>query len=273
VPELPEIFVISKQMNDVLPGKTVAGVEIRQPKTLNVPAGEFERHAKGKTVGRVEPRGKWIFAELKPGYHLLINLGMGGDLIYFKDETDLPENYQFRLDFDDRTGFTARFFWFGYVHLVETGRLDGHKMTRDLGPSPVADDFTLERFLSLLEKKKRSGVKSFITNQKNVAGIGNVYAQDIFFIPNVHPLRKIETLTDDEKAALYDAMRKVLNESISLGGLKYEKDFFGVSGRYSGEHMLVAYKEGEPCPECGTAVEKIKTGSTASYICPACQKE
>jgi formamidopyrimidine-DNA glycosylase len=273
MPELPEVFIISKQMNDILRGKKVKGVEIRQPKNLNVPPDEFERCTKGKTFGRVEPRGKWVFAELEPGYRLLINLGMGGDLIYFENETDLPENYQFRLNFDDGTGFTARFFWFGYIHLFETTRLGNHKMTRDLGPSPVADDFTLERFLALLEKKKRSGAKSFITNQKNIAGIGNVYAQDALFIPNIHPLRKIETLTDDERAALYDAMRKVLNESISLGGLKYEKDFFGVSGRYSGEHMLVAYKEGEPCPECGTAVEKIKTGSTASYICPKCQKE
>jgi formamidopyrimidine-DNA glycosylase len=273
VPELPEIFVISNQMNDVLRGKNVKGVEIRQPKNLNVPPNEFESDIKGKTFGRVEPRGKWVFAELEPGYHLLINLGMGGDLIYFESEADLPENYHFMLDLDDGAGFTARFFWFGYIHLVETARLDDHKMTRDLGPSPVADDFTLERFMALLDSKKRSGVKSFITNQKNIAGIGNVYAQDVLFIPNLHPLRKIETLADGERAALYDAIRKVLNESISLGGLKYEKDFFGVSGRYSGEHMLVAYKEGEPCPECGTAVEKIKTGSTASYVCPACQKE
>ncbi len=273
MPELPEIFVIANQMNDVLPGKTVAGVEIRQPKNLNVPADEFDRAVAGKTFGRVEPRGKWIFAELEPGRRLLINLGMGGDLIYFDGEADLPENYHFKLDFDDGTGFTARFFWFGYIHMAESARPGDHKMTRDLGPSPVADDFTPERFLALLERKKRSGVKSFIANQKNIAGIGNVYAQDVLFVPKLHPLRKVATLSDDERAALYDAIRKVLNESINLGGLKYEKDFFGASGRYSGEHMLVAYKEGEPCPECGTTIEKIKTGSTASYICPKCQKE
>jgi formamidopyrimidine-DNA glycosylase len=272
MPELPEIFVIANQMNDVLPGKAVAGVEIRQPKNLNIPADEFEGAVVGKTFGRVEPRGKWIFAELEPGYRLLINLGMGGDLIYFESEEDLPENYQFKLSFDDGTGFTARFYWFGYIHLVESEHPEDHKMTRDLGPSPVADDFTLERFLALAEKKRRSGVKSFITNQKNIAGIGNVYAQDILFVPKLHPLRKVETLSDDERVALYDAIRKVVNESIGLGGLKYEKDFFGVSGRYSGEHMLVAYKEGEPCPECYTAIEKIKTGTTASYICPKCQK-
>ncbi|UCE27522.1 MAG: Fpg/Nei family DNA glycosylase [Candidatus Coatesbacteria bacterium] len=273
MPELPEIFVIANQMNNVLTGKTVARVEIRQPKNLNVPADEFEGAVVGKTFGGVEPRGKWIFAELKPGYLLLINLGMGGDLIYFKDEADLPENYHFKLDFDDGTGFTARFFWFGYIHLVGCACPGDHKMTADLGPSPVADDFTVERFLELLEKKKRSGVKSLLTNQKNITGIGNVYAQDVLFVPKLHPLRKVASLSDDEKRALYDAIQTVLNESIDLGGLKYEKDFFGASGRYSGEHMLVAYKEGKPCPECGTTIEKIKTGSTASYICPKCQKE
>lgn len=273
MPELPEIFNISRQMDEVLYNKTVSDVEINQPKILNISPEEFTTEIKGKTFNSTRCVGKWIFSELLPEHHLLINLGMGGDIICFKESAEIPENYQFKIDFEDGTGFTVKFSWFGHIHLVKTDELGEHKPTKDLAMSPVDDEFTLEYFSKILRERKRRGVKSFLMNQKILSGIGNVYVQDILFIPKIHPLRKIGSLNDDEIFALYNSIRDVLNESIDLGGLKYEKDFFGNKGKYSGENMLVAYKEGEPCPECATTVIKIKTGSTSTYICPECQKD
>ena len=270
MPELPEITVIAKQMNEEITGKRIAEIEARQPKNLNMPVSKFRKTIKGKTVKGVESRGKWLFLKLDQGYLLLINLGMGAELIYFNPTQKLPEKCQFKLTFFDKTGFTAHFWWFGYIHLVAEKDLPKHNMTAQLGKSPADKTFTLEYFKESLANRK-TGIKSFLLDQKNVAGIGNVYVQDVLFKAKPHPNRKISTLTEKERTSLFKAIKDVLNQSIRLNGLAYEKDFYGQRGKFTGEHFLVGYKTGKSCPGCGTTIEKIRTGSTASYICPKCQ--
>ena len=269
-PELPEITVIGRQMDRELKGKRVASIDVKQPKNLNMPIREFVKTCVGKTVEGVSSRGKWLFMKLGSTHMLLINLGMGAELLYFKPDQRLPQKHQFRLIFSDKTGFTIHFWWFGYVHLVPEKNLSKHKMTSVLGVSPVDMEFTLEHFKRLLGGKK-TAIKSFVLDQKKMAGIGNVYAQDILFKAKLHPNRKASTLSETEVKALYDAIKDVLNHSIKLGGLAYEMDFYGKKGRFGADQFLVGYKTGKPCPECNTTIEKIRTGSTATYICPKCQ--
>ena len=271
MPELPEIVVLSTQMRREVREKEIAVVEVFQPKNLNVLVEEFIRKTVGQKIVSVKARGKWLFLELSAGIFLLINLGMGGDLLYFRSGRELPETFKFKLGFTDGSGFTINFWWFGYIHLVDGTGIKDHKMTKGLGLSPLDDGFTSEYFRGLL-KGRTAQVKSFLLNQRRVAGIGNVYVQDILFKAGLHPSRKINTLTDGEVAGLYTSMREVLNRSIGMGGLAYERDFYGKKGGFSGDEFLVGYKTGEPCPTCSTPIEKIRTGSTASYICPKCQK-
>lgn len=270
LPELPEITVIARQMNKETAGKRVADIEVKQPKNLNMPVQEFVKTAKGKTVNNVSSKGKWIFIKLDPAYCMLINRGMNADVLYFTPNQKLPEKYQFKLTFTDKTGFTIQFQWFGYIHFVPEKNLNKHKLTARLGISPMGKEFTLEYFKKLLVNKK-VGIKGFLIDQKNVAGIGNVYIQDILFKAKLHPNRKISTLSEKEINNLYNAIRDVLNRSIQLGGLAYEKDFYGQKGKLTINEFLVGYKTGKPCPTCETPIEKIKTGSTSSYICPKCQ--
>jgi len=270
MPELPEITVIARQMNQETAGKRIAGIEAKQPKNLNMPVLEFVKTAKGKTVNNVSSKGKWIFIKLDPAYYMLINRGMNADLLHFTPDQTLPEKYQFKLTFTDKTGFTIQFQWFGYIHLVPKGNLNKHKLTAQLGISPIDKEFTLEHFKNLLANKK-AGIKSFLIDQKNVAGIGNVYIQDTLFQAKLHPNRRISTLSEKEKSNLYNAIRDILDRSIKLGGLSYEKDFYGQKGKLTINEFLIGYKTGKPCPTCKTPIEKIKTGSTSSYICPKCQ--
>jgi formamidopyrimidine-DNA glycosylase len=270
MPELPEIAVKARQMDKRLKGKRIAEVEIRQPKNLNMPVSEFLRTAKEKVINSVSSRGKWIFIKLDPAYYMLINLGMNADLIYFTLKQKLPEKYQFKLTFSDDTGFTIQFQWFGYVHLVSEKDLGKHKLTAHLGASPLNEEFTLEHFKRLLANKKM-GIKSFLLNQKNIAGVGNVYVQDILFKAKLHPNRKVSTLSEKETNDLYKAISEVLNHSIRLGGLAYEKDFYGRRGKFTINEFIVGYKTGKPCPICSMSIEKVRTGSTHSYICPKCQ--
>lgn len=271
MPELPEIFVLSQQMNQKLIGNTIDGVTILQPKNLNIPIEKFREIIIGHRIIAVKGKGKWIFVELSDDKFLLINLGMGGDLLHFSPGELLPEKYKFKLHFVDGSGFTLNFWWFGYIHLLDKMELTKHKMTSTLGLSPLDDDFTLA-YVGNLIKGRRGRVKTFLLNQKRVAGIGNVYVQDILFQAGLHPDRKLNTLTDQEVNSLYVAMRNTLLKSIEKGGLKYERDFYGNNGRFSEEDFLVAYKTGKPCPTCSTPVEKIRVGSTASYICSICQQ-
>jgi len=269
VPELPEIHCLAEQMNHVLPGKTIAAVSVRQPKCLNLPVPEFTRVLVKRRVGPVTSRGKWVFVSLRPEAHFLLNLGMGGEVRYHAPGESLPEKWQVALSFADKSSLSLAFWWFGYAHAVPGGALASHHMTASLGLDPLNDgEFTYPRFSDLLRGRK-GAVKSLLLDQTKIAGIGNVYIQDILFHAGLHPHRRIPEITEPERKRLFAALRKDLRAAIRLGGLEYERDLYGRRGRL--KDFLVGYREGSPCPTCGTTVEKIKTGSTASYICPHCQ--
>lgn len=270
MPELPEIFNLANQMNKELTGKKISGVEIRQEKCLNIPAKEFEDLVIGTTISSVTSRGKWVFTKLEPEVYFLLSLGMGGNVLYHKAGEALPDKYQLKFDFDDGSILSIGFWWFGYAHAVKANELKAHKMTSSLGISPIDDsEFTYDNFSEILNRKK-SAVKSLLMSQEYLAGIGNVYIQDILFRAKLHPNRKISQISEAERKTLFEIIRENLKEAVTLGGLAYEKDLYNQPGRF--KNFLVGYKEGEPCPRCGTIIEKIKTGSTATFICPLCQK-
>jgi len=268
--ELPELIILSQQMNKEIVGKRASKVEVANPKCLNIPLAQFKRTVIGKTINSVESKGKWLFIKLNSDYVLLFNPGMGADIIHFKPDDKLPEKYQIKFTLDDKTGFTIRVWWFCHLHLMPENKLGEHKLTAKLGMLPVDKKFTLNYFKQLLCRRKGS-IKNFLLNQKNIAGIGNVYIQDILFNAKLHPKRKIPSLTEAEIKTLYNSIKSVLKESIDSGGLAYEKNFYGNNGGYDVQQFKIAYKQGKPCPICQTTIRKIKTGSNSSFICPNCQ--
>jgi formamidopyrimidine-DNA glycosylase len=264
MPELPEIHLFARDMRKELVGRTIGGIEVLQPKCLNLPEDEFRAGLLGAQIRDVTAHGKWLQAETTQGW-LLLNLGMGGEILLTRRDR-LPEKYRLILDWEDGGCLAIHFWWFGYVHYVAD--LADHPMVSKLGPDFMS--LSEDEFRSLV-RGRRGGAKSFLLNQKRVAGIGNVYGQDPLFKAGIHPLRTLNTLNDDEIEALYHAIRETLQESINLGGSHWEQNLYGEHGRWDSSYFLVAYREGKPCPRCGTAVEKIKTGSTHTHICPNCQ--
>lgn len=114
-------------------------------------------------------------------------------------------------------------------------------------------------------------VKQFLLNQENIAGIGNAYIHDILFLARLHPLRTLNTLSEAEIDQLAEAIQAGLRPSLEKNGAFYEVDLHGWNGSFTLDDILIGYKEGKPCPVCGAPITKIKTGSTTSFICPACQ--
>jgi formamidopyrimidine-DNA glycosylase len=266
MPELPEIANRAAEMRAHLVGKTISGVEILQPKILNVNAESFAADITGGAIVDVTSRGKWIFVETTAGW-LLINLGMGGE-IRLVTRANLPEKWRFIVDFAGGDCLAINFWWFGYVHYVAPDGLAAHEMTSRLGPGildlPAQD-------LRQLTSRTRTTIKTLLLDQERMAGLGNAYVHDVLFLARLHPLRPANSLTDAEVEALHQALRGGLQPSIDRGGAFYETGLHGQPGRFTMDDILVGYKEGKPCPACGAGIIKIKTGGSSSYLCPACQ--
>ena len=268
MPELPEIFNLSEQFKKEFLGRSLVDVEILQEKCLNLNGNEFRKKVLKKTIIDIGYKGKWITIKLSEGF-LFLSMGMGGDFFLMENSQQKPEKkYQFRLDFDDGRSLYVSFWWFGYFHYTDNEF--EHSMTALLGYDPLSSKFEYESFQKMLEGKK-GNIKSFLMDQHNIAGIGNVYIQDILFLAKIHPLKKINTMTSQEIHRLFEIISSQLKKAAGMRGLKYERDLYGNNGGYDLEY--VAYKKGNPCPVCNTTIEEIKTGSTRSCICPACQKQ
>jgi formamidopyrimidine-DNA glycosylase len=266
MPELPEIVCRAREMAEALPGRTITGIEVLQPKCLNVTPAAFTKALCGGTIQAVSHRGKWIVTETTGGV-LLINLGMGGELLLVSSR-NLPAKWRVRFALDQRKHLVVNFWWFGYVHYVTSGAIEDHPMIAALGPDAL--DVTLPQFRGLL-RSRRGAVKAFLLDQSKLAGIGNAYIHDILFRARLHPLRMIPSLSSVEVHGLHRAIHTELRRSIEKGGAFYEVGLDGKPGGFTAEDLLVGYREGKACPTCGAPVTKIKTGSTSSFVCLHCQ--
>jgi formamidopyrimidine-DNA glycosylase len=256
-------------MDEALRNRAITEVEALQEKCLNVSVADFKRRLVGCSFQSVERRGKWLIMRLKPECFLLLNLGMGADLWRYGRAADIPAKYQLRVGFDDGSGFTCRFWWFGYIRLLTADELAGFKEVVKLGPSPL--EIGAEEFASVVGQHSRKTAKDLIVNQEIVSGIGNAYAHDILWKAGLHPKRKAATLTAAETRSLYDSIAWVMKRAIEKGGI--EPDFHHAGGNMKNWDALglVGYKRGKPCPKCATSIEEIKTGATKTFICPKCQ--
>jgi formamidopyrimidine-DNA glycosylase len=269
--ELPEIAKIARQMRDTLRGKTIQAVTLRQEKCTNVAPGKFLKRVAGAKIDDTWYKGKWIITKLDNGDNILLSPGMGADILYYESEKNAADKHQVKVLFTDGSGYTVRFWWFGKFLLVSDGELASEPNTKDIAIDPFNKEFTFEYFTSLL-KGKKTQVKAFLMNQKNVGGIGNMYMHDILFKARLHPQKKISDMSGDEIKLLYNSIIEHLNLSREKGAFAYERDFFGQKGGFTMNYFIIGYKENQPCPVCGEKIVSIKTGSTSSFICPACQK-
>lgn len=268
MPEIPEITSRAMEMNKELTGKTIRTFEILQPKCLNVTPDELNQFLNQAMIESVTHHGKWIKVLTSKGW-LLINLGMGGEILLV-NRNQMPAKYRLVIDFTDQTCLAINFWWFGYVHFCKLDGLAGHPMIAKLGPNVL--DLTEAEFNNLI-KPQKGKLKAFLLDQSRLAGIGNAYIHDILFLAKLHPNRMIASLSETEVKSLYAGIQGGLHPSLAKGGAFYEMNLYGQKGGFQMEDIIIGYRENSPCPQCGTLIQKIKTGSTSSFICPNCQPE
>lgn len=273
--ELPEFITLARQINATLTGKTILSGRLgNSPHKFvwyNRSPEEFAALTHGKTVGAARARGKWLFVPLDPGYVLLLG-ECGGRILYHPAGAKLPEKYHLWLAFTDGSALTAMTQMWGAMELYEAGRELERQYVRDMRPTPSEPEFTFEYFAALIESllagEKRS-VKGLLTQEQLIPGLGNAIAQDILFRAGLHPKRPIGELGTDQRRRLYDAIGLTVAEAIAGGGRNDETDLFGQPGGYG--RLMDSKAAGQPCPACGTAIEKLQYLGGACYFCPRCQ--
>ena len=273
LPELPDIFILANSMNSVLANKTIFDAKINQPKVLNQTITTFRKNICQRTFRTFNQRGKWILSYLDNEWILAFNLGMGGELL-LRWPPLVPDSKRERVvfSFTDGSQLWVHFWWFGHVHLIKPKALANHSQIGSLGIEPLSKDFTIDKLGTMLVGK-RGRIKSYLLNQYFIAGIGNVYIQDILWHAKLHPNRKVNTLEQKDIERLHHAIRHVLQEGIRHGPGPGEQDVWGNRGHWGKRPgwPQIAYRTNKPCPECNTLVEEIRIGSTTSYLCSKCQ--
>jgi formamidopyrimidine-DNA glycosylase len=271
MPELPEVETVARGLRMSLVGATIVGAEVRWTRSV-IPSDPpaFARRLVGQTVTDVGRRGKWVVIGLVGGSALLVHLRMTGRLL-LESEAGLDDRHLRVLLFLD-DGRRLRFFdqrKFGRLVLTS----EPQEVLGELGPEPLAEEFTPEQFLELLGRR-RGRIKPLLLNQRFLAGLGNIYADEALWRAGIHPLRPADTLTPGDVRRLHRAIRSVLRAAIASGGTTLPDRTYqqvdGRSGEFAGR-LAVYGRADQPCPRCGVAIERITVGQRGTHLCPHCQ--
>lgn len=273
--ELPEFVTLARQMGETLAGKTIAegrlGNSPHKFVWYNRSHDEFAQLTRGKTAGVARARGKWLFLPLDPGYLLLLG-ECGGKLLYHPAGAKLPAKYHLWVTFEDGSSLTAFTQMWGAMELYVAGEEQERRYIKGMRPTPIDPEFTPEYLAALIDAQRegKRSVKGLLTQEQLIPGLGNSIAQDILFRARLHPKHPIDTLTPAQQRVLYNAIQETVNMAIAQGGRDDELDLYGQHGGY--RRIMHSKAAGQPCPECGTTIEKIQYLGGACYYCPRCQQ-
>ncbi len=261
---------IKRDLADRIAGRSFADVTINWPKTVQIPSSEhFSHRLTGKTIEELDRRGKYLILRLSSGEALILHLRMSGSLL-LKPASAEPDPYA-RVVFLLDNGTELRFRdprKLGVMWLVE----DEASVVGRLGPEPLEPDFTAEVLAQLLAKRS-AAIKAVLCDQTFLAGVGNMYADEALFAAGIHPLREAKSLSREEVVRLHSALRQVLEEAIAGSGASIS-DYRRPDGELGAAQFefQVAHRGGQPCPKCGTPIERIPIRNRGTYFCPMCQK-
>ena len=273
MPELPEAEVVAQQLRAHLLGAQLNECWVGRSDIIRegLPMLPWYRGARLEGVERYGKSVALGFQKEGELRYAVAELGMTGLLLFRATQTKHPQHVHVRMSFTGARESELRY-WnprrFGRLSLLDQAGLDRYR-TRRFGVDPLT--VPRDEFVSLVQAR-RGRLKPLLMHQQVIAGIGNIYANEILFRSRLHPNREVGRLREATIHKLYDTMQEVLHESIFCGGSSV-KDFFapdGTEGRYKNRHLVYG-KEGQPCPNrCGRIIRRLQS-ERSSFICPACQ--
>jgi len=295
MPELPEVETIVNDLKKKIIGRKITGVWFDAPKLIKKPKPkDLEKQIKGLKITDIRRRGKNILIYLSKTYLLLIHQKMTGHLLYGKwsfgkaqDKQKVIVRSLIKGALEEKVN--------NYIHFIlyldngwQVGLSDLRKFAKilfggkeeienlaelkNLGPEPLDKNFDFEKFKNLISKK-RGKIKQVLMDQEVIAGIGNIYSDEILWQAKIHPFKIVGELKTKELKNIYSAMKQILKKAVKLRGTSVSdfRDAFGRSGGYA-KIRKVYQREGEFCQRCGAIIKRVKMGGRSAHFCPKCQK-
>ena len=286
MPELPEVETTIRELNKKVLHRTFIDVWTDFPKTIRKPKDfeQFKKEIKGKKIQKIWRRGKNIIFNLSKNCLLLIHQKLTGHLLFgkweFKKGKWIPPvgpltekiNTYIHLLFTLDNGQMLALSDLRKFAKVELWDNEGLKREMgSFGPEPLEKGFTFEKFQECF-KGERGKIKQVLMDQSVIAGIGNIYSDEILWEAKIHPFKDVSELTDEELKEIYQAMREILTKAIKLGGESIS-DFRKISGKkgHFDKERKVYQREGEKCSRCGEIIKRVKLAGRSAHFCPKCQ--
>lgn len=282
MPELPEVETVRTDLKKKILKKHIKNVDIRLRKIVRSP--DFEKILIGTHFTDITRRGKLIIFHLGKEGFMLVHLKMTGQLVYRDHRQitagghsqkgmgmDLPNKFSHVIFIfkDGSELFFNDLRQFGYLQIVDKKELN-HIMEK-FGIEPFSPEFTLKKWQELIENR-HTNVKVFLLNQAIVAGIGNIYADEVLFASRVLPTRTVDSLTKHEEEDIYQNIKIILQKAIDHRGTTFNDyvDGTGQKGSFI-KFLKVFHKNGGPCPDCGAIIQKSRIAGRGTHFCPKCQ--
>ena len=272
MPELPEVETIRRDLLPALRGRAFTGASVSAdaPRLVQAPSpADFARLLPGRRIEDISRRGKFLVFHLSSGLYLIVHLRMTGALLLRQAGAPADRYVRAVLSLDD--GNELRFSdlrKFGAMWLVP----DTSPVLGRLGPEPMDGGLT-SALLRELTARRRVPIKSLLLDQRALAGLGNIYADEALFAAGLHPQRPASGLSDAEVERLHEAILRVLTAALGDRGSSF-RDYVDASGR-EGMHQLrvrVFRRTGQPCYVCGRAIKRVRVGGRSTHYCPKCQR-
>lgn len=276
MPELPEVETVVRGLRPHLEGQRLVRVVQRRADIRTAIPQDFVQRVTGARVTAVKRRAKWILIALDRGATLLVHLGMSGRLVLVPKSAP-PAGRHDHVEFETEAGATVRFGdprRFGVVDVVDSDTLDADRRFSGLGPEPLEKSFDAAALETALAGS-RAPLKAALLDQRNVAGLGNIYVCEALYRAGLSPLRKAGTVKGARAAVLCASIKATLGDAIEAGGSS-ARDYVQASGELGWfQHQWRVYdREGSPCPgcDCGKSVKRIVQSGRSTFYCPKRQR-
>ena len=282
MPELPEVETVRRGLAPVMQGAVIAQAQVNRPDLRWPFPPRMAERLTGQTVTALRRRSKYILVDLSSGETLIIHLGMSGRMLIsgqmlgqFHENHPAPAKHDHVvLDMDNGTRVTfndAR--RFGAMDLTPTAETEKHWLIKDIGPEPLGNGFS-EATLQARLQGRTTPIKTALLDQKNVAGLGNIYVCEVLHRAGLHPATLSGSLSLPQIAALVPIIRQVLTEAIDAGGSSL-RDYRQADGElgYFQHRFRVYDHEADPCTTCATPIARIVQSGRSTFFCPQCQRE
>jgi formamidopyrimidine-DNA glycosylase len=274
VPELPEAETLARGLRPLIPGSVVRRTRVIHEDVLRGSARSFRADLAGRTITAIDRRAKNLVLELDGGEGVLVvNLGMTGRLVpvgFPGADRGRPTHPAVRFGFGEgRSLVFDDVRRFGCLEVFDAAAWD--ERSRLIGPEPLAPEYRWTRLHGDLQRS-RTPLRNWLLDQRKIAGVGNIYANEACYRARVRPDRPAREVDEGEARALYRGIREVLQEGIEHGGTTL-RDYRNADGEPGGNQrrLRVYGREGAPCPSCATPVERIVIGNRSAFFCPRCQ--